>query len=71
MLVAVVYYQYRPLPPYPIRWANWYVLVGVGVGVGVMVWLARRRREALSNAERIFVEEERAAPEALPVRSPS
>jgi amino acid transporter len=56
-LIAVVYYQYRPLPPYPVRWANWYVLAGIAVGIALTAALARRRRDALSNAGRIFMEE--------------
>jgi amino acid transporter len=62
-LVAVVYYQYRPLPPYPVRYANWFVLGVLVAGAVVMLWLARARRSALDDAGRVFVETD----ETLPV----
>ena len=55
-LAAVIYYQYRPLPDYPVRWANWYMLGGIVVGVVVGEWLARRKPAALQDAGRVFVE---------------
>lgn len=61
-LVAVVYYQYRPLPPYPVRYANWFVLGVILVGGVVMLWLARARRNALDGAGRVFVETDEPAP---------
>jgi amino acid transporter len=61
-LVAVVYYQYRPLPPYPFRYANWFVLGVLVAGVFVMLWLARTRRSALDDAGRVFVETDEPAP---------
>jgi amino acid transporter len=64
-LVAVVYYEYRPLPPYPVRYANWFVLGVLVVGALVMLWLARTRPSALNDAGRVFVE----ADEPLPVAS--
>ena len=55
-LVAVVYYQYRPLPPYPVRYANWFVLGVLVAGSLVMLWLARTRPSALDDAGRVFVD---------------
>jgi amino acid transporter len=57
-LVAVIYYQYQPLPDFPVQWGNWYVLVGLAIGIAVMVWMASRRRESLLRAGEVFVEDE-------------
>jgi amino acid transporter len=67
-LLAVIYYQYRPLPPYPVRYANWYALAVIAVGAVVMIWLARARPRALDGAGRVFVEgdEATAAPATAP-----
>jgi len=65
-LVAVIYYQYRPLPPYPVRYANWFVLGVLFVGVLVLLWLARERRSALDDAGRVFVETDEPAPAIAP-----
>jgi amino acid transporter len=56
--VPPLYYQYRPLPPYPLRIANWVAIAWVLAGVLVTLWMARNRRQALVNAKRIFVEDE-------------
>jgi amino acid transporter len=53
-----LYYQYRPLPPYPIRYANWAAIGWIVLGLAVTAWMARTRRQALVNAERIFVDDE-------------
>jgi amino acid transporter len=47
-LAAVVYYQYRPLPPYPVRLANWLVVAELALGVIALLWLATRRRTVTS-----------------------
>jgi amino acid transporter len=66
-----LYYQYRPLPAYPMRYANWFAIIWLALGVAVTAWLARTRRQALLNAERIFVEDETvAAQEAAPAPAP-
>jgi amino acid transporter len=70
-LVAVIYYQYRPLPDYPVRWANWFVVGAIASGVVVMAWLARNRRHALLDAGHVFVDDEGRAPDAPPVTAPS
>jgi len=70
-IAAVLYYQYRPLPPYPFRWANWYVLAAFGAGLLVLVWLARVRRAALLDAGRIFVESDQGEPDARPATASS
>ena len=68
-LVAVIYYQYRPLPPYPVRYANWFVLGVLAAGAVVMLWLARARRSALDDAGRVFVETEEPRPAPATVSS--
>jgi amino acid transporter len=53
--VGPLYYQYRPLPPYPVRIANWVAIAWLlgGVVVTIVMWIYRR--QALLNAERIWV----------------
>jgi amino acid transporter len=63
-----LYYQYRPLPPYPIRYAPWFALGWVIAGLILGLYLQRTRPEALKAAERIYVEDETiAAPGAEPL----
>jgi amino acid transporter len=68
-----LYYQYFPLPPYPIRYAVWVALgwVIAGLILGVLVW--QRDPQALRNAERIYVEDEtvQASPETGAMPSPA
>jgi amino acid transporter len=60
--IGPLYYQYNPLPAYPIRYANWIAIGWLLAGLGVTAWLSKNRREALVNAERIFVEDETVSP---------
>jgi amino acid transporter len=62
-----LYYQYQPLPPYPIRNATWFAIAWVAAGLvlGLIMW--RARPDALRAAERIYVEDETVAP---PVAEP-
>jgi amino acid transporter len=55
-----LYYQYFPLPPYPIRYAAWFALgwIGAGLILGVVMWLTRP--DALRAGERIYVEDDTA-----------
>jgi amino acid transporter len=55
--LAPLYYQFDPLPPYPIRYGNWLAIGCVVTGLAVTAWMARKRRHALVNADRIFVAE--------------
>jgi amino acid transporter len=57
-----LYYQYFPLPPYPIRYATWFALGWVIAGLIVGVLMLRVRPEALRAAGRIYVEDETVAP---------
>jgi amino acid transporter len=61
-----LYYQYNPLPAYPIRYAVWVALGWVIVGGAIM---QRRNPAALKAAQRIYVADEvtGAAPEAAAV----
>jgi amino acid transporter len=47
-LVGPLYYQYHPLPPYPLRIANWVALAWPVGGLVALFWTARRRPEALA-----------------------
>jgi len=62
-----LYYQYFPLPAYPVRYAAWFALgwIGAGLLLGALMW--RQRPEALRAAERIYVAEEPDAGFAAPV----
>src|SRR2546430_9797272 len=66
-----LYYQYFPLPPYPIRYAVWIALgwVIAGLVLGTLVW--RRNPQALKNAELIYVEDETVAGAPEPGGAPS
>jgi amino acid transporter len=61
-LVGPLTYQYSPLPPYPIRYANWIAIGWLALGVLVTAWVARYRRQALDDAERIFADADGVAP---------
>jgi amino acid transporter len=64
-----LYYQYRPLPPYPTRYANWIAIGWLAAGILVTLWMRARKPEALANMDRIFVEDETVAA-ARPPGSP-
>ena len=53
-----LYYQYFPLPAYPIRYAAWFALAWIGAGlvIGIVLW--QTRPDALRAGERIYVEDE-------------
>jgi amino acid transporter len=62
-----LYYQYFPLPAYPIRYAAWFALgwIGAGIILGVVMW--RTRPEALRAGERLYVADDTTTPlEAAP-----
>jgi amino acid transporter len=62
-----LYYQYRPLPPYPLRYGNWAAIALFSASALVTAYMATQRREQL-DANLIFVagddapEERRDAP---------
>jgi amino acid transporter len=69
--LAPLYYQYRPLPPYPTRYANWIAIAWILLGLLVTAYLMRTRREALTRAGRVFVEDEvEPPPAAAPAPAP-
>jgi amino acid transporter len=60
-----LWYQYHPLPAYPIRYAVWWALGWAILGVLVTLWVSRARPAAIDDTRRIYVEDEAvAAPEA-------
>src|SRR5205807_3487744 len=64
--VPPLYYQYFPLPPYPLRYANWIALGWLAAGAAITAFVPRER---LANAEQVFVEEPVvgvAGPDVLP-----
>jgi amino acid transporter len=67
--VPPLYYQYFPLPAYPIRYANWIAIGWLAAGVLVTALVPRR---ILADTERFFaVEEETGEPEGVPVAPPT
>lgn len=57
-----LWYQYNPLPPYPLRWANWLAPTWIVLGIVVTAVLAARRPQALERAREIYVEDDRVHP---------
>jgi amino acid transporter len=53
-----LYYQYFPLPPYPIRYAAWFALGWIAAGLIIGAVLLKRKPEELQNAGRIYVAED-------------
>jgi amino acid transporter len=72
--VPPLYYQYFPLPPYPIRYANWIAIGWLAAGAVVTAFVPRR---ILANTETFFAVEEATgeaggvAPEAPPATAPT
>jgi len=64
--VGPLYYQYFPLPGYPTRIANWVAIAWLVGGVVVTIWMSMNRRQALLNAEKIWVPDDDEAPGAVP-----
>jgi amino acid transporter len=58
MFAFPLYYQYFPLPPYPIRYAAWFALAWIGAGLLIGIVLLQTRPESLRAAERIYVDDE-------------
>jgi amino acid transporter len=52
--VMPLYYQYRPLPAYPLRWGNWAAITLFSLSVLVTIVVAATRRDMLANPERVF-----------------
>ena len=50
-----LYYQYSPLPDYPIRWANWLPPVWGVIGVFVYMVISRRNARLGRDVSQIFV----------------
>jgi amino acid transporter len=58
-----LYYQFVKAPPtYPVKAANWIALAWLVAGIGLALWLARARRDKLSDIERVYVEDETVEP---------
>ena len=53
-----LYYQYNPLPPYPIRYAVWVALGWVIAGLILGFVMQAKKPEALEAARHIYVEDE-------------
>src|SRR5215212_4563837 len=45
--LAPLYYQYNPLPPYPLRYGNWAAITLFGVSALVTIYMATQKREKL------------------------
>ena len=69
--LAPLYYQYRPLPDYPMRYANWFAIIWIAIGLLVTLWLWTTRRQALENASRVFVDDIEPEPEPTTVPAPA
>jgi amino acid transporter len=49
-----LYYQFRPLPPYPLRYGNWAAIVLFALCIAVTAFMATRRRDLLEDPDRVF-----------------
>jgi len=63
ILLAPLYYQFAPLPDYPVRLGNYFAIIWIVLGFVALGLAAAQRPQAIAQAEEIFVEDETAAPE--------
>ena len=62
ILLAPLYYQFAPLPPYPVRLGNYFAIIWIVLGFVALGFAAARRPQAIAQAEDVFVEDETADP---------
>lgn len=67
VLLAPVYFQFNPLPEYPILWGTWFTLVALLAGVAILIFTSLRRQRALDAAQEAFAEREDGPRESDPV----
>jgi hypothetical protein len=63
ILLAPLYYQFAPLPAYPVRLGNYLALIWIVLGFAALGLAAVQRPQAIAQAEEVFVEDENVAPE--------
>jgi len=66
ILFAPLYYQFAPLPDYPVRLGNYAAIAWIVLGFVALGLAASQRPQAIAQAEEIFVEDETMAQEAGP-----
>ena len=54
LFLPPLYYQYRPLPPYPLRYGNWAAIGLFVLCVAVTAYMATQKRNVLEDPDRIF-----------------
>ena len=62
ILLAPLYYQFAPLPDYPVRLGNYFAILWIVLGLVTLGFAAARRPQAIAQAEDVFVEDEPADP---------
>ena len=67
--MPVLYYQFHPLAPYPLRYGNWGAILLFSLSVLVTVFMALRRRDRL-NANLLFVADAETADDRPPETAP-
>jgi amino acid transporter len=66
ILFAPLYYQFAPLPDYPVRLGNYFAILWIVLGFVALGLAASQRPQAIAQAEEIFVEDETVASEVDP-----
>ena len=66
ILFAPLYYQFAPLPDYPVRLGNYFAILWIVLGFLALGLAASQRPQAIAQAEEVFVEDETVAQEAGP-----
>jgi hypothetical protein len=61
-----LYYQFKDWPDNPLGYGNWIAIGWIAVGLAITAYLAATRPQALTNADRVFVEDETIAPAPAP-----
>jgi amino acid transporter len=54
LFLPPLYYQFRPLPPYPLRYGNWGAITLLTLCIVVTAYMATQKRNVLENPDRIF-----------------
>ena len=64
ILLAPLYYQFAPLPDYPVRLGNYFAVIWILLGFVALGLAASQRPQAIAQAEEVFVEDETVASES-------